>query len=69
MQASSQVEDQVFDLTRTLLGVLSTGSHVDDRSAIEVESIDDAVSGFDHVSEMRLSFCCLCAHIFPVSAS
>jgi hypothetical protein len=34
----------MFDLTGTLLGVLPSGPHVDDGSAVKVEPVDDTAS-------------------------
>jgi len=39
-----QMEDQMLNLTRTLLSVFSSGSHVNDRSSVVVKPVDDATA-------------------------
>lgn len=39
-----QYENQVEDLSRTLLSVFSTGTHPDDGSTFFIESVDDAAT-------------------------
>ncbi len=61
-----QAPDEMSHLPRTSLSVLQTRPHVDDRSAILIEAIDNAIQGL--VSDEREETC-LRAHIFPVSLS